>query len=467
MFGLLILLPATFSVLDSDHYTFEFFITSAICQLLGLSLFLSQRNYHAELNHRTALALVTFAWVFSGLVGAVPFLLSDSVSSPVDAVFESVSGFTGTGASIIVDVEKLDRGVLFWRSLTQWLGGMGIIVFFVAVLPTLGFGGVQLFRAEVAGPQKDRITPRVRETARKLWVIYLSLTTILAVILCQLGMPWFDALNHSFTTLATGGFSTRNNGIAAFDSAAIDYVLAIFMLLGAISFSIHYRVFLQRDGSALNDTELKWFLGIIAGTFLISFVCLYVEVYSDNAAYAARMAFFTVCTIISTTGFSHQDHAAWPPLLQVIIVLLMVMGGMSGSTAGGLKCIRLAAAFKQLVKQLMQVVHPKAVLTIKANGHSIPEHVIDAIWGLIFLYFLVFSVAAALLCAQGVDLVTSSSAVFSALSNIGPALGELGPTSNYANLTDLSKVTLIACMLMGRLEFFTALVIITPAYWRR
>ncbi len=464
--GVILLVPACFSLFDGDTHTITLTLCSVATISLGALAWFSCARYNADLNNRTSFALVTFSWMSACVIGAIPFYTTGTVSSFVDALFESVSGFTGTGATVIANVEGADRAVLLWRSMTQWLGGMGIILFFVAVLPTLGVGGVQLFRAEVAGPQKDRITPRVRETARKLWILYLSFTLLLAFFLSQAGMSVFDAVNHAFTTLATGGFSTKNSGIAWFNRAEIDYILTIFMIVGSISFSLHYRFIVQRDARAIVDTELKWYAGIVVGATIVMTYFLHHNIYASLKE-SFRHGLFVVASIISSTGFSNHDYVNWPPITNFIIVLLMVMGGMSGSTAGGVKCIRLVAAFKQLIKQLIQTIHPSAILTIKANDHSIPEHVIDAIWGLLFLYFLAFSVGAAVLCIQGYDLLTASTATFSALSNIGPALGQLGPTTHFGDLPSLSKLTLTACMLLGRLEFFTILVVFTIAFWKK
>jgi trk system potassium uptake protein TrkH len=433
---------------------------------LGGALYASQRRHHTEIDHRTAFALVTLAWVISGIIGAVPYYLSGTLPHATDSIFESLSGFTGTGASVITDVEKVDRAMLLWRSVTQWLGGLGIIVFFVAVLPALGFSGVQLFKSEGASPNRDRLTPRVKETAQKLWFIYVALTALLAVLLFHGGMSAFDAVNHALTTLPTGGFSTKNSGMAFYNSFYIDMVVSLFMVLGAINFSLLYRLLIVRDFSVVRDTELRWYLSVLALSIGILFLCLWGTHY-EEASEALRHAVFTVSCIGTSTGFTHQDFALWTPTPQVLLVMLMVMGGMSGSTAGGLKCIRLVAAFKQLNRQLKQVVHPKAVIPVKANDHVIPESVIDAIWGLIFAYFLTFSVAALVLSADGLDIVTATSAVFSSLSNIGPALGSLGPIANYSGLSDLSKLALSLCMLLGRLEFFAVLVLFTPTFWRR
>ena len=429
-------------------------------------MWLVLRNYRADLDTETSFALVTAAWLAASVIGAIPLYVFVPGSSLVDAWFESVSGFTGTGATVIADVEALDKAVLLWRSLTQWLGGMGIIVLFLALFPALGLGSVQLFKAEVAGPQKDRVTPRVRETARKLWILYCVFTAALAFFLIQAGLSSFDAINHAFTTLATGGFSTRNAGFAAFANPVADTITAIFMLLAAVNFSLHYRFFVQREARALLDTELKWYAALVA-LFTCAIALLIYERHTATLDVAFGQAFFVVSSVASSTGFSRFDFAIWPVSVQLLLVLLRGMGGMSGSTAGGVKCIRLVAALKLLGRHLRQMVHPNAIITVKANDQTIPESVIDAIWSLLFVYFVTFSIASVVLTLTGVDLVTSTTAVFSSLSNIGPALGQLGPSATYAALNPTAKFTLSACMLLGRLEFFTVLVLFTREYWRK
>ncbi|RIL00040.1 MAG: potassium transporter [Proteobacteria bacterium] len=409
---------------------------------------------------------LTCGWLLACLAGACPYYFSGVLPTFTDALFESVSGFSCTGATLIEDIEGVDGPIVLWRSMTQWLGGMGIILFFVAVLPLLGFGGVELFKAEVAGPQKDKITPRVRDTAKKLWLIYLSLTVLLFVLLLESGMGAFDGLNHALTTVSSGGFSSRNNGIASFDNAVLEFILAIFMLLAAVNFTLLYRFIVQRDYAVFSDTELTWYMGALGVACLSASLMLYFGP-APSLQDALRYGFFSVASSISSTGFYSAPHISPPSFLQLLIVLLIVMGGMSGSTAGGVKCIRLVAALKQLVKQLRQVVHPSAVMTIKANEQPIPESIVNAIWGLIFLFFLVFSIAAGILTIEGYDLVTASSAAFASLSNVGPSLSQLSPGASYAEFSLVSKLTLAACMLLGRLEFFTVLVLLTPAYWRR
>ncbi len=463
--GSLIAVPGLFSLLQGGETAIYFFEAALGAIGIGAVLWLSHRKYQAELNHRTGFAIVALSWLSAGFLGAFPYYLSGTLPSFVDALFESISGFSGTGASVLPFIDGQDRAILLWRSMTQWLGGMGIIVFFIAILPILGVGGVHLFKAEITGPQKDKITPRVRETAKRLWLLYMSFTLILIGLLWMFGMSLYDAVNHSLTTLSTGGFSTHGDGIAYFQSVPIQIIIAAFMLFSSVNFSLHFRLIAFRDYDVLFSTELKWYLAIL---FVVTILCAYsVAPSSESLGTALLDSAFTVICTASSTGFTNVDYLSWPVGTHVLIILLMVMGGMSGSTAGGVKCIRLVAAMKQLLKELKQVVHPSAVYAIKANDSSIPKNTVAAIWGFIFIYFFIFSVLTTVLAFQGIDLVSSSTAVFSALSNIGPAFGDFGPYDNYAELNVVSKAVLCAGMLLGRLEFYTLLVLLTPEYWRK
>lgn len=464
--GAILLIPTAFAAYEHSPLIRPFLISSTSAISLGICLFLSQRKYQAELDHRTSLAVVSVSWIGACLIGALPYYLSGQISL-INAIFESTSGFTGTGASILVDVESIGRPLLLWRSMTQWLAGLGIILFFIAILPALGFAGVQLFNAEFTGPNKDRITPRVAETARKLWLLYLALTLLLTLLLKEFGnIGYFDAINHSLTTLSTGGFSTKNSGIAYFANPVVDYILIVFMIIGAINFNLHFRLIRFRDWQIFHDTEFKWFMGAVLGATLIICSCNYGSNY-NNIAESFRHSLFSLVAAATTTGFSNADYTKWPLLSNLIILLAMIMGGMSGSTAGGIKCIRIVAALKQLWKEFRQIVHPNAIITIKSNHKTIPDQTVSAIWSFIFLYIFIFLVACSAVVAYGIDLVTASSAVISAMSNIGPALGNLGPAANYAMLPDGVKAILTFCMLLGRLELFVVLVVITPTYWKR
>ena len=469
--GLLIILsffltiPGLVGTIGAEPAGGDFLTTAGCGVFLGCILLLSTKSSAVDLNHRTGMAVVAVTWISAAIIGAAPYFLSGTTPSLVDALFESVSGFSGTGASILSGLEELPRSILLWRSMTQWLGGMGIIVFFLAILPILGMGGVQLFRAEITGPSKDKITPRVHETAKKLWGLYLGLTLLLTFLLHFAGMDLFDSVNHAMTTLSTGGFSTRGEGIAAFDSALIDYILIFFMLVSSINFSLHFQLLATKDWGNFFSTELKWYLWLLviatAGIMISAWLIF------PNSELAFRQSLFTVVCTASSTGFTYVDYNIWPVGSHVIIIMLMIMGGMSGSTAGGIKCIRIVAALKQLSKELKRVIHPHGVYAIKVNNHSIPDNVINAIWGFVFLYVSVFAFLTLVLTFEGLDLVSSATAAFSALSNIGPALGELGPMDNYAELSILSKTVLMGGMMLGRLEFYTLMVIFTVEYWRK
>ena len=470
--GLLILMgntlfvPGFYSLFNHGAFTEIFFECGIMCILLGVIMWGMLRNYAAELLYRTGFAVVTLCWLGATLFGALPFYLTRSTPTFVDAFFESVSGFTGTGASVISNVEILDPAILLWRSLTHWLGGLGIVLFFLAVLPLLGIKGVALFRAEAAGPSKDRITPRVQETAKRMWVLYVGFTVLLVLGLWAAGMSLFDAVNHAMAAMATGGFSTKNAGIAFFNSATIDYILAAGMFLASVNFSLHYRLFMQGDLSVFKDTEFRWYVRFLV-LFILALMLLNKSIYYDNWVDNLRYSVFTVVTTVSTTGFSNQDFTLWPQTTHLLIILLMVMGGMSGSTSGGLKCIRLVAAVKLMARELNQVIHPNALLVVKANQRTIPEGVLNAIWGFIFLYFLIFSIIASILTLGGLPIVEATSATFSALSGVGPGLGALGPMGTYSAVDQISKIALSAGMLLGRLEFYTVIVLMTPGFWKK
>lgn len=465
LLSLSLLVPGIYGMTHQETAGSYLIMTAMGCSLIGALAYLSQKKYRKELNHRTGIALVGLAWIGTAIIGAIPFYLSDPSLHFLDALFESTSGFTGTGASILTDLESTPRTILLWRSMTQWIGGMGIVLFFIAILPIFGLGGVQLFRAETPGPSKDKITPRVRDTAKMLWGLYLGLTLTLAFFLYMAGMSPFDAINHAMTTTSTGGFSTKSSGIAYFDNTLIEYILIVFMLLCSINFSLHFRLFLSGTISALFSTEAKWYFTIVGIMVSIFTLTLW---RSDGALIESfRDAAFTVICTASSTGFTNVNYESWPAGLHFLLILLMVMGGMSGSTAGGLKCIRIVTAIKQLLKELKRVVHPRGLYAIKVNHHAVSDDVINAIWGFIFLYITVLITVSSILCFQGLDLISATTASISALSNIGPALGELGPYDNYAALPLISKSALIAGMLLGRLEFYTIIVLFTFEYWRK
>lgn len=463
--SVILLVPSFFSYIEHDKFTPAFLSVSVFTFLVGSLFWFTNRQYHSDINIKTTFAFVTACWVSACLIGAMPYYLSYTLPNFTDSFFESCSGFTGTGASVLTNIEAVDEAILLWRSMTQWLGGIGIIIFFIALLPLLKVGGVQVFKAESTGPSAEKIAPRIKDTARRVWVIYIGFTIFLTFILYYVGMSWYDAINHALTTMSTGGFSTKNAGVSAFNSATIDYIISLFMFIASINFALHYRWLLLKFNKSLFTTELKYYVGIIIGS--ISVICLIDYLNGADIERSLREATFTVVATISSTGFTNIDYLTWPVIAHWILLLLMIMGGMSGSTAGGIKCIRFVSAFKLLKKELRQTLHPQAVLGVKMNERVIEDKIANAIWGFLFLYFFIFAIITFIISLEGIDLVTSSTTTISALSNIGPAFGSIGPFDNYSGLSYVSKYTLCAGMLLGRLELLTILVLFTRDYWRK
>ena len=464
--GGLITIPGFISLVAGYAHTDVFLLTGASSIIIGAVCWLLQKDLQLELSHRLGFAIVTMAWVVACVVGALPYYISGALITFTDALFESGSGFSGTGASVVTDIQALDAGILLWRAMTQWLGGMGIVVFFIAILPILGFEGIRLFNAETTGPSADKLTPRVRETAKRLWIYYLIVTGVLTALLWIEGMSFLDATCHAMTTTATGGFSTKNAGVAHFDSIAIDYTLSLFMILASINSALVFRLFVRKDRLALYDSELKWYALFCTLALIVLVGATLGEDY-ESFGEAFRYSLFTMAATASSTGFSHADYAQWVAPAQFTIFLLMFMGGMSGSTAGGIKCIRIMVACKFLIKELKQIVHPHAILPLKVSEQTVSDSVLATIWGFLALYFLTFVVATLLLLSfSNLDIMSASSATISVLSNIGPALGSLGPTENYASLRNEAKLILTGCMILGRLEFYTVLVLFTKEYWK-
>jgi trk system potassium uptake protein TrkH len=440
-------------------------LSASITLIAGLALFASCKS-RKDLSVREGFAIVTFGWTFYALFGALPFLFSGAIPSPLDAVFETMSGFTTTGSTILTDIEILPESVLLWRALTHWLGGMGIIVLSLAILPMLGVGGMQLFKAEVPGPTADRLKPRIQDTAKLLWGVYVLLTAAETVLLMFGGMNFYEALCHSFATLATGGFSTRNASVGAFNSPYIEWVIILFMLLAGVNFSLHYHALRGRVRGYFRNEEFRTYLVLVLAATGLIVLLNQGRVYDsflDNLRYSA----FQASSILTTTGFGTADFEIWPVLAQYLLVLLMFTGGCAGSTGGGMKVARILLLFKHAQVQLYRLIHPRAVRLVKLGDIPVDREVMQAILGFFALFMGVFVVASCLLAASGMDLVSSGAAVIATLSNIGPGLGSVGPADNFAQVPAFGKTVLIACMLMGRLELFTVLVLFFPSFWRK
>ena len=466
LFSLAMLTPMGIALLYSESTLQVFSIGFLITITTGLVSWYPFRNHKQELRTRDGFIVTSMFWVVLGVFGALPLYLTPALNlSVVDAIFESISGLTTTGATVITGLDNLPKSVLFYRQQLQWLGGMGIIVLAVAILPMLGIGGMQLYRAETPGPVKDtKLTPRITETAKALWYIYAGLTLACFLAYWAAGMPLFDALCHSFSTVAIGGFSTHDTSFGFFDSALIETVAIIFMVLSGANFGLHFIAWRNRQiVHYLADPEFRLYLTILGGGFIVtSFVLIYSNTYPPFEA--LRTGIFEVVSVATTTGFATADFAHWPGLLPFLLFVSAFLGGCAGSTGGGMKVIRVLLLYKQGLREIKRLIHPNGVFAIKVGNNPIPNRVIEAVWGFFAIYMLVFVFMMMGLLATGIDQVTAWSAVGATLNNLGPGLGEVAV--HYGNLNDPAKWILCLSMLLGRLEVFTLIVIFTPMFWR-
>jgi trk system potassium uptake protein TrkH len=421
------------------------------------------RPRSTNIRPRDGFLVVGGSWIAVSLVGALPYLMSGALG-PVDALFESVSGFTTTGSTVIGDVSVLPKSLLLWRALTQWIGGMGIILFTIAILPLLGIGGMQLFKAEVPGPVVDKVRPRLAATARSLWGIYVGLTAAETVLLWLSGLGTYEALCHALTTLPTGGFSTRNTSVGEFGSPTVEWIITVFMLLAGINFVLHYRLLTGRVRAVCRDVELRYFLGVVAIAVVAFTVTTHVA--GRPLSETVRIAAFQTASILTTTGYATTDIEVWPSFALIVLLILMVLGGMSGSTGGGIKSLRALLAVTSLRTTLHRLIHPHAVRPVKYNGAVVPESVLAGIWGFLTAYMVIAALGSLVVTAFGYDIVTAISASMTAISNVGPGLGEVGSYDNFSHFPGPVKITLAVIMLFGRLEIFTLLAMISREFWR-
>ncbi len=434
-----------------------------ICGLL-LSLFYSKNS---PINFKEGFVLVSLGWIVVSVFGALPYLFSGYLVSFADAFFETVSGFTTTGASVVSDVEAWPHGLLFWRSLTQWLGGMGIISLFVAIMASLGTRAKQLFKSEVPGPVSDNISPRIRETARKLWITYLILSACCTMILYAFGMDFFDSLCHTFAALSSGGFSTKNTSIAFYDSPQIEWTIIIFMFIAGTNFALHFFSFKNRSPLVYwKNSEFKLYTGIILIASLLVFLNLGNPWHSTDWGYNLRTAFFHITSIVTTTGFVTADHNFWPHMATALILLMMFVGGCSGSTGGGIKPGRYLIILKRTIIEFKKMVHPRAVFSLRFGERIINEDLLLNVLQFFFLYIIIAAIGMLYLTSQGIDILSSLSATAACLGNIGPGLGLVGPIQNYFFISDSGKYVLSVLMLIGRLEIYPLLVLFLPSFWR-
>ena len=452
---------------DDQNHINTFLLCSLITISFGFLLrFLTKDEKNAEIKKRDGYLIVVSGWLCMTFFGTLPYLLTDSIPSFTDAFFETMSGFTTTGSTILDEIESLPKSILFWRSMTQWIGGMGIIVLTIAILPLLGIGGMELFVAEAPGPTKDKIHPRIKETAKRLWIIYFSLTALETVVLMFLGLSFFDAINHSLTTTSTGGFSTKQESIAAFQNPFVEAVIVIFMFLAGTNFTMIYFGLKMKFRKIVNNDEFKWYLSaVFILILLLSFYRTHTS--SSDFIHAFREFSFQVVSIITTTGYATADYTLWGSFLTFIFFLFLFSGASAGSTSGGIKIVRIILLIKNGLLEFKRRLHPKAVIPVMLNKQVISSTITYNLLAFIFLYLFVFTLGSIFLSFLGVDMLTSISAVASAVGNVGPGIADVGPSSSFSQLPTSAKWILSLLMLMGRLELFTVCVLFTPYFWKR
>ena len=465
--AVIMLVPAAYALVVSAPGVRPLILASATTAASGAALWAALPKPTRSISRREGLLLSVTTWLAVSFFGALPFQFSPYFHSFTDAFFESVSGFTTTGATVLTRVELLSPPVQFWRCFSHWVGGMGIVLLGVAILPLVGHGGMQLYRAEFSGARSEKLKPRIMETAAALWRIYFAFTVVLFGLLRWAGMNNFEALCHTFSTLGTGGFSTRSDSIAGFGNPLIEYILILFMLLAGVSFIQHYRMFVQlRPLKVLQDVEIRAYVALAAvATGVVFLMLLWDSGYSLEPAF--RNALFQVTAILTGTGFVTDDYEVWHPLPQLLLLALMFAGGCTGSTAGGLKISRLLLLGKVVDREFKRMVERRGVFAVRLGGRVVPEATVQSLLNLVYLAFVVNFVSCLLLAAVGIDVLTAISAVAASMFNIGPALGGVGPTDNYGHLPDLAKWVLAVDMIAGRLEFYTVIVIFTPWFWRK
>ncbi len=471
LFSLSMLVPLVIAFIYQENTHTTFLYSFAITATTGLLLWMPLQKVSGQLRVRDGFLITALFWVVLGLFGSLPFIMCNKFElSIVDGIFESVSGLTTTGSTVITFLDDLPKSILFYRQLLQWLGGIGIIVIAIAILPMLGVGGMQLYRAETPGPMKDnKLTPRIAGTAKVLFTIYLTMTLCCAIAYKIAGMNWFDAVSHSFSTVAIGGFSTHDASLGYFNNTAVLWVGSFFMLLAGINFGLHFTIFKNRSLLLYwKDSELRFYLKIIVIAIAIVLACLFltpmiVEQHTSNDLVAHGI--FQVISLATTTGFASTDYTSWPAFIPIFLFLLAFVGACAGSTGGGMKAIRVLLIIKQGYRELLRLIHPNAIIPLKLSNQNVPDSVVNAVWSFFSIYVMAFFILFLAVLATGIDFVTAFSAVGASINNLGPGLNEVA--FNYSTLPDSTKWILCFAMLLGRLEVFTLLVLLTPAFWRK
>ena len=476
--GSFMLLAAFASGIYKDGATLDITLAAIVTMLFGIMAMFYTRGHKKEVKRKEGYIVVTFGWIVMSLSGMLPYLFSGAIPSITDAFFETISGYTTTGASILDDIESLPKGVLLWRSLTHWIGGMGIIVLAIAILPLLGIGGMQLFAAEAPGPGGDKLHPRITDTAKRLWLIYVGYTLLETILLNLAGMSFFDAINHSLATMSTGGFSTKNASLAYWNNQpVIQYIVIVFMFLAGSNFVLSYFALTGKVQRIIRDEEFKYYFFFVFIFTIVAALVVYFEAnvpVSDfhpmvwgEAESAFRHSLFQVIAVITTTGFVSADFTSWTPFLTVFFFGLMFLGGSAGSTAGGIKVMRHILIIKNGILEFMRTLHPNAVIPVRYNQKTVTEHIVYNVIAFFVLYMLLFIIGALVLGFLGLDFESAVGGSASSLGNVGPAFGSLNPVSNYNSLPAAGKWWCGFLMLLGRLELFTVLIVLTPYFWKK
>ncbi len=465
IYGGLMLLVGIYAMLINSGDGTSIFSAGALTSFIGIVLWKLKVGKSNTINKREGYLIVLLSWFFMAIFGSLPYLFHGCLGNIPNAIFESTSGLTTTGASVFNDIEALPKGILLWRSLTQWIGGMGIIVLTVALMPLLGIAGIELFVAEAPGPTADKIHPRIKETAKRLWFIYVGLTLVLSIILFLEGMTPFDALNHSFTTMATGGFSTKNASLAHYSNPAIHYTIGFFMILAGTNYFVIYKLLKGNFRIAWNNEEFRWYLFVISLMTLVIFIgIIFTQTLPIEATF--RTSFFMVVSMITTTGFVIADYTIWSDGITSLFFLMLFIGGCAGSTAGGIKLIRHMVFAKNSFLEFKRILHPRALIRIKINKELVAPRILTHILVFLLVYLLTFVLGTILISFTGMDLISAAGAAATSLGNVGPAIGNVGPVDNFSDVSETGKLILSFLMILGRLELFTVLVIFTPYFWK-
>ena len=477
--GGLMLMATVASWLMKDTVTFEMTVSAFVVMILGGFMMFISRNHEPQIHKREGYLIVTLGWVMMTLTGMIPYILTDTIEDLPSVFFETMSGYTATGSTILTDIESLPAGILFWRSMTHWIGGMGIIVLAIAILPLLGIGGMQLFTAEAPGPNSDKLHPRITDTAKRLWLIYVTLTIVETLLLYLAGMSIFDALNHAMSTMASGGFSTKNISLAHWNHLPwVHYIIMVFMFLAGSNFVLSYFAFTGKIKKVFQDDEFLTFAKFIFFFSIIVFAILISQVDLTNGSFdhpqvwgktesSLRHSFFQVLAIVTTTGFVTADYTAWSPFMTIFFFGLMFLGGSAGSTSGGIKVVRHLLMIKSGFLEFKRALHPNAIIQSRYNGKVVSKEIIGNILGFFILYMISFIIGSLVFGFMGLDFENAVGVAASSLGNVGPAIGDFGPASNYSQLPALGKYWSSFLMLMGRLELFTVLILFTPFFWMK